>query len=129
MKRLIAIALCVLILAALPACTPTHDHDHGTVPPVGNSNLIPEAKDATGSIFLGTWNVSAKHSIIEKITYNQNGSLKIVFGTSQLGGVFFDDGSKITMYISQQVIEGTYTVDNGVITITAKDDVLVLTKA
>ncbi len=133
MKRLIAIILCALMLAAMTACTPTpshtHTHNHGDVPPRGELNLVPEAKDATGSIFLGTWNVSAKESIMEKITYQQNGTVQIFFGTSQLGGVFFDDGSKVSMYISQQLLEGTYTVDNGVITIITEDDVLVLTKA
>ncbi len=132
MKRFLAIALCVLMLAALTACQPTpshnHNHDHD-VPPVGDANLNPVAQDATGSVFLGTWNVTSQNSVMDKITYSQNGSLQVYFDSYQLGGVFFDDGAKITMYISQKVIEGTYVHKDGVITIVTADDTLILTKA
>lgn len=129
MKRLIAIALCMLMLTTLSACTTTQDHNQSTDPSTGNVSVVPETKDATGSVFIGTWNVSAKSSVMEKITFYENGTLRINFGTSQLGGVFFDEDPTVSLYISQKLAKGTYTVDGDVITIITEDDVLVLTKA
>lgn len=135
MKRILALACCALLMMTLSACGNEHNehdgHNHGhvpTIPPVYDSYVAPEPQDATGSIFLGTWNVSAQKSIITKLVCNQNGTLKIFFDGSTLGGMFFDDGQTLTLHISQHVMSGPYVVNGDTITVTTKDDVLVLTK-
>ncbi len=128
MKHFIALALCLLMLITATACGDTHNHNHD-VPPMGNVQTIPQAQDAKDSLFVGDWTVTAQVSPLDKLTFNENGTLRAYFDGSTLGGVFFDDGTKLSLHISQKVIEGTYTVDGDTVTLTTADDVLVFKKA
>ena len=131
MKRLIALILCLLMLVAMTACgdNAAHDHNHNhTVPTMGEVETVPTAQEDTDSVFIGAWSVTAQTSPLDTLTFLESGTLRAQFDGSTLGGVFFDDGAKVSLHISQKTIEGTYTVDGDTITITTADDVLVLKK-
>ena len=131
MKRLIALILCLLMLVAATACgnTPPHTHEQGnTVPTMGEVDTVPQAQEDKDSLFIGAWSVTAQVSPLDTLTFFEDGTLRAQFDGSTLGGVFFDDGSKLTLYISQKTIEGTYTTDGDTVTVTTADDVLVLKK-
>ena len=121
--RILALVLCVLLLVAVPACKSKADPL-----PQRPTDLEPALQDATNSVFVGTWRVSAKTSQITGLEFHADGSMITRQGSSQLGGSFVDDGSTITMTVSQNVSKGTYTVTDGVITILIGDDVWVLNK-
>lgn len=136
MKRSIALVLCLLMLVTMTACgntsDPNHDHDHdhtNTVPTMGEVETVPQAQENKDSVFIGGWTVTAQVSPLDTLTFLESGTLRAQFDGSTLGGVFFDDGTKLTLYISQKKLEGTYTVDGDTITVTTADDVLVLKKA
>ncbi len=131
MKRLTALVLCLLMLVAATACgdTSAHDHDHDhDVPTMGNVDTVPQAQENKDSVFIGAWSVTAQVSPLDTLTFLESGTLRAEFDGSVLGGVFFDDGAKLTLHISQKTLEGTYTVDGDTITVTTAADVLVLKK-
>ena len=86
-------------------------------------------EDATGSVFIGTWNVSAKTSHVSSVTFAEDGTVKMVLDGNKLAGAFFvDNESEMTLNVSGNDMKATYVVDGDTITITTENDVWTLTK-
>ena len=122
MKQLVAVLLCVLMLASFAACK-TNDTQ---IPPA--PQIPVELQDATGSVFLGEWSVKATATKFDHMIFNQEGSVEAGIGANSLGGVFTDDGTTLTITISGQVLSGTYKVEGNTITVTTANETLELTK-
>ena len=82
-------------------------------------------QDASGSVFIGTWNVSAKVSHMTSITFKENGTVDMVVDGKSLSGAFYvESDTELTL----KDTKATYTVDGDTITITTDKDVWTLTK-
>ncbi len=133
--------LCTLLLVCtgLTACGNTTDPEtpaDGTVTTVpGDTNATAtrptlQPVEATGSIFLGEWNVKSEKTAILKLTFEENGTVIITTENGALGGTFVQTGDdQLSISTSSSVMEGTFTVDGDTIVFTTANDTLTLTKA
>ncbi len=139
-KQLLALLLCVLTFTMLTACTgaPTADDPSGTAPSTNGTlpthvavPTVPAPEPTPESVFIGSWSVEAETSIIRNMVFNEKGEVNASIEgdkTHTLGGTFSDDGTTITIKISDSSIVGPYTVEGDTITINGETETLVLTK-
>lgn len=133
--RALALTLCLSMLCAVAAgCqpqAPTTDDTPDTTTTAATvvSRPTVHLQDAADSVFLGTWNVSAKKSHMSSITFAENGTITFVLDGNTLGGAFYvNSETEMTMTVAGSDTKATYVVDGDTITLTTDNDVWTLSK-
>lgn len=121
-SRIAALLLCALMLMTVTACKPNTNLTPTPAP------APPQAVEATDSKLIGTWAVSGDDINFDTLTFFESGSVQCKSGLTSIGGLFTDDGTTLTLTISQQTLAGTYTIDGNTVTFVTPDKTLVLTK-
>lgn len=128
-----ALTVCVLMLCALTSGCNDATNDGATtttIDPLSITRPTVVLKDATGSVFVGTWNVTCEKGSITMLQFNENGSVVVTLTGGTLGGTFtIDSDTHMTLHVSQSDMVTEYTVDGDTITLVSETDTMVLTRA
>lgn len=130
MKQSFIKPLAGMLLVLMLMLTAVGCGDDGATDYVSPIPTSPTLVDATGSIFIGDWNVSAVNSSITALTFDESGSVIVITPNGRLGGTFVVvDDSHLDLTISSQTMNATYVAQDDTITLTTDSDTLILTRA
>jgi len=128
------LALLMLCVAGV-GCSSTDDPNllvsDPTNPPTLPADPAPRPTNVAQEVdedcpFLGTWAVNAQALAANEMTFSKDGTVSMITAFGQIGGVYTYTDTELVINTDSKTLTGTYAVENGTITVTTANDVIVL---